>query len=106
MLTTDAWIWLAASLVAALVGELVFTRALIGAFRPTSAYVFLAGRMGKLVVAFCWLAFFTSFWYPQFVSGGGQPGWLRPAALTVGVILLVAAFLTRPRGPQKGAGNA
>lgn len=104
-ITTEAWIWLAASLAAALTGDLLFTRALLGALRPPSAYVFLAARVGKLVAAFCWLAFFSSFWYPQYISGGVQPAWLRPAALTIGVFLLVAAFVTRPRGLQRSGGN-
>ena len=98
-LSTEAWIWLGSSLVIALLADLLLTRALLRALRPTSAYAFLAARIAKIGTAVAWIAFFSSYWYPS-VAGLGQPGWLKPAALTVGIVLLAAAVLTQPRGAR------
>ena len=97
-LSTEAWIWLGSSLGVALLADLLLTRALLRAMRPTSAYAFLAARIAKLGTVIGWIAFFTSFWYPQYVGDGLLPPWMKPAALTVGILLLAAAVLTRPRG--------
>ena len=96
-LSTEAWIWLGSSLGVAFLADLLLTRALLRALRPTSAYAFLAARIAKIGTAVAWIAFFTSFWYPN-VAGLGQPGWLKPAALTGGILLVAAAVITRPRG--------
>lgn len=105
-LTTEAWIWLAASPVAAVIVDLLITRALLEALRPTSAYVFWAGRVGKLAAFYGWLGFLTGFWYPRFVSADDPPEWMRPAALILGVLLLAAAIATKPRAPHRGSIDA
>lgn len=105
-LSTEAWIWLAASPVAAVIVDVLLTRALLETLRPTWAYAPWAGRIGKLAAFVGWLGFMTGFWFPHFVSTDEPPGWLKPAALTLGVLFLVAAIVTKSRGPQRSGGDA
>lgn len=111
-LSTEAWIWLAASPVVAVIVDILLTRALLETLRPTWVYAPWAGRIGKLAAFVGWLGFMTGFWFPHFVSPSlndsmqEPPGWLKPAALTLGVLFLVAAIVTKPRGPQRSGGDA
>ena len=104
-LSSEAYIWLAASVAVAVILDLVVTRILLEIFRPTSAYVFWVGRGGKLTAVFGWIAFMVAFWYPRFVDDQ-QPDWLKLTALGLILGLLVLAFVTHPRGRQRSTGDA
>jgi hypothetical protein len=103
-LTPEAWIWLAASIVAAVIVDVVVTRLLLEVFRPASAYVFGVGRGGKVAAVCGWIAFIVAFWYPQFI-GGEQPDWLKLVALGIIIGLLVLSFITHPKR-SRSAGDA
>src|SRR5579872_6071679 len=97
-LIPERYYWLAGSLVTALILDGVVARALLELFRPTSAYVFRIGRAGKIAALFAWLAFFDSYWYPQFLGAGEGPSPMIRAleVSTIGIALLLA-FVTVPR---------
>jgi hypothetical protein len=98
-LTSEAYIWLAGSVVAAVILDLLVTRLLLEVFRPASAYAFWSGRGGKLTAIFLWIAFVVAYWWPQFVDPV-PPDWLKMVGLALIFGLLVVAFVTHPRGPQ------
>lgn len=108
--TSDAYYWLAGGLVGALLIDLVATRLYLEVLRPASAYVFHAGRAGKLTALGAWLAFLVGVWYPRFMVGERQlaPEWLTPVAVGIFVAGLAVAVLTLPRpgtAPARAGGG-
>jgi len=104
-LTSEAYYWLAGGLVGAVLVDLLATRLYLEVLRPASAYVFHAGRAGKLTALGAWLAFLVGVWYPWFMVGEREftPGWLLPGAVCVFVVVLAAAVATMPRRRQGDA---
>jgi hypothetical protein len=108
-LTPEAYAWLAGSVVAAVILDVVLTRLLLEVFRPPSLYAFWAARGGKLTAVFLWIAFVVAYWWPQILRAE-QPEWLKLTGIGLIFGLLLVAFITHPRGPrrelERGSGDA
>ena len=105
-LPPEAYAYLGVSLLAAVLLDYALVRLCLELLRPPSMYLFLVGRVGKLLSAFAWIYFFHSFWYPQFVAGGGQPpGPLVAAAYAFLGVMLLLAVVTLPRAPRASREN-
>jgi hypothetical protein len=100
------YIWLAGSLIGALLVDWIVVRLLTEVIRPPSAYIFWIGRAGKLAAVILWILFFNNYWYPQFVAHGESV----PKMLTAGEIgcvgaLVMLAIATLPRNPHGRRGS-
>jgi uncharacterized membrane protein YbhN (UPF0104 family) len=102
-LSSEAYYWLAGGLLGAVLVDLIATRLFLEAMRPASAYVFHAGRAGKLTAVAVWLAFLTGVWYPRFLVSEREamPSWLTPAAFGVFVLAAAAAAASLPRASRR-----
>src|SRR5687767_8147091 len=96
-LTPTGWIFLAVSIIAAVVLDLTIARFGMELFKPPSAYVFWVGRAGKLAAAVAWITYFTGHWYPTFVSKGHPaPAMIGAGAWAFMGVLLFLALITLP----------
>lgn len=98
------WVLFALSFALAVVVDLAVVRLLMEFLRPTSAYVFGMGRLGKVMGAVAWVLYINRFWYPQF-PGKGQTAPQLIHALEWGVVAVVVmiAVATYPRLPRLSA---
>ena len=100
------WAILAASVLLAVLADYGIVRLMLEFLRPASAYVFWAGRAGKVGALVAWVLFFNEFWYPQFLGQGVQsvPSVVSMAEWTVIIALFLAAAVSAPRnlGGKRG----
>jgi hypothetical protein len=93
--------WLFGSLLGLVILDWAAVRLLLEALRPASAYVFWAGRAGKVIAVIAWFVFFNRFWWPEFVRTPLSP--LVPAGeVAVVGALVFLGFVTLPRKQVSG----
>jgi len=92
------WALFALSFVVAIVVDVALVRLLLDFLRPTSAYVFAMGRVGKIAGVVAWVLYVNHFWYPQYL-GRGQAAPQLISALGWGIVAVVVmmALTTFPR---------
>jgi hypothetical protein len=95
------WIYLGLSLLVATLVDFLAVRALVEFLRPTSTYLFLIGRVGKLFALLLWVVFLEGYWAPQFLPASVvDPQSLRPAVWIGFGLFVVLAGVTYPRAPR------
>lgn len=100
--TYGQYLWLAGSLLVAVLIDYAGCRLVLETVRPASVYAFWAGRAGKLAALSAWLVFFNRFWYPQFLGKGEAPGDVyKFAEVVVVVAFLVFAIISMPKAALK-----
>ncbi len=113
-ITPEGYIFLAASLVVAVVADHAIVRFGLDFAKPASRSAFVLGRVGKLAALVGWLVFFNSYWYPQHLSQDQPlPAWAVPLEWVVVAALALFAFTSYPRPavaaaarPVKGGSRA
>lgn len=100
--TPEGWGVLAALMLAAVLIDFALVRVGLDFAKPTSQYVFLVGRAGKLgsLAAFC--AAFTLGWYPRYM-GEAAPQMLVNMECAVWVALALLSVAVMPRMPKPRA---
>jgi len=94
---------LVAILVAAILIDFTFVHVAAQFLKPANAYVFFAGRLGKLLAVGLWVWLMKQFWLPQYLPYLGasvQPGLLNGAAAAILGTMLLLAGVTLPRPPR------
>src|SRR3954454_21322001 len=90
------YLWLAGSLLGAVLVDWATVRVMFQFVRPASVYVFWVGRAGKLMALLAWLLFFNGFWWPEYARGDldDTAKWMEIGAV---LAFAVFAFITLPR---------
>lgn len=104
-LPPEAWVWLVLSLILAVAIDYGIVRTLSDVLRPITHWVFLIGRLGKLVSLGAWVYFFLTVWAPRYLVSPREllPEWVTWAGWGLLGLAFAFAVASTPRAPFGGS---